>query len=76
MTPPRAAGWPPTCAKPSALVTTAEERLKSVETALSDPSSYNGDLASLGREHATLLAEVESLTARWAALAEVAEGAA
>jgi ATP-binding cassette, subfamily F, member 3 len=57
-------------------VTTAEERLKSVETALSDPSTYNGDLASLGREHAALLAQVESLTARWAQLAEAAEGAA
>jgi ATP-binding cassette subfamily F protein 3 len=56
-------------------VTSAEERLKTVEAALSDPASYNGDLASLAREHATLLAEVDNLTAHWAALAELAEGA-
>jgi hypothetical protein len=57
-------------------VTSAEERLRSVEAALSDPTSYDGDLAHLGREHASLLAEVEKLTARWAQLAEAAEGAA
>jgi ATP-binding cassette subfamily F protein 3 len=57
-------------------VTSAEERLKEVEATLSDPANYDGDLAKLGREHAALLAEVETLTARWAALAEAAEGAA
>jgi ATP-binding cassette subfamily F protein 3 len=57
-------------------VTAAEERLRRVETTLSDPASYAGDLASLGRDHAALLAEVETLTERWAELAEAAEGAA
>jgi hypothetical protein len=57
-------------------VTQAEERLRSVEAALSDPVSYAGDLSTLASEHASLLAEVESLTARWAKLAEAAEGAA
>ncbi|MBV9581252.1 MAG: ABC-F family ATP-binding cassette domain-containing protein [Chloroflexi bacterium] len=57
-------------------VTSAEERLKSIEATLSDPASYPGDLASLGRDHAALQAEVDSLTARWAALAEAAEGVA
>jgi ATP-binding cassette subfamily F protein 3 len=57
-------------------VTAAEERLRRVEATLSDPASYAGDLASLGRDHAALLAEVETLTERWAELAEAAEGAA
>jgi ATP-binding cassette subfamily F protein 3 len=57
-------------------VTTAEERLKSIEAALSDPASYDGDLAMLARDHVALQAEVDALTARWAELAEVAEGAA
>ena len=57
-------------------VTVAEERLRIVEAALSDPARYSGDLAALGHEHATLRDEVERLTARWAELAEAAEGAA
>ncbi|MBV9595484.1 MAG: ABC-F family ATP-binding cassette domain-containing protein [Chloroflexi bacterium] len=57
-------------------VTSAEDRLKSIEAALSDPASHAGDLARLGREHAALQSEVETLTARWAELAEAAEGAA
>jgi ATP-binding cassette, subfamily F, member 3 len=57
-------------------VTVAEERLRLVEAALSDPASYSGDLAALGHEHATLREDVERLTARWAELAEAAEGAA
>jgi ATP-binding cassette subfamily F protein 3 len=57
-------------------VTQAEERLRSVEAALSDPANYPGDLAALASEHATLLADVESLTARWAELAEAVEGVA
>ena len=57
-------------------VTVAEERLRIVEAALSDPASYTGDLAALAREHSNLSGEVERLTARWAELAETAEGAA
>jgi ATP-binding cassette subfamily F protein 3 len=57
-------------------VTQAEDRLRAIETALSDPGSYFGDLAALANEHAALQAEVEALTSRWAELAEVAEGAA
>jgi hypothetical protein len=57
-------------------VTLAEERLRTVEAALSDPASYAGDLAALGQEYATLREQVEGLTARWAELAEAAEGAA
>ena len=57
-------------------VTQAEERLRTVETALSDPANFAGNLADLGREHAALLHEVETLTATWADLAEAAEGAA
>src|SRR5207244_725874 len=57
-------------------VTVAEERLRIVEAALSDPARYSGDLAALGHEHAALRDEVERLTARWAELAEAAEGAA
>ncbi|HEX8968434.1 MAG TPA: ABC-F family ATP-binding cassette domain-containing protein, partial [Chloroflexota bacterium] len=54
-------------------VTLAEERLRVVEAALSDPASYPGDLAALAREHATLRATVDALTSRWAELAEAAE---
>ncbi len=54
----------------------AEERLRSVEAALSDPASYAGDLASLATEHASLVVEVERLTQRWAELAEAAENVA
>jgi ATP-binding cassette subfamily F protein 3 len=57
-------------------VTVAEERLRTIEAALSDPSSYTGDLVALSADHSSLLAEVEGLTARWAELAEAAEGAA
>jgi ATP-binding cassette subfamily F protein 3 len=57
-------------------VTQAEERLRGVEAALSDPTSYSGDMAALASEHATLQAEVEALTQRWTELAEAAEGAA
>jgi ATP-binding cassette subfamily F protein 3 len=57
-------------------VTAAEDRLRAVETALSDPSQFHGDLNALAREHAVLLEQVETLTARWAELAEAAEGAA
>jgi ATP-binding cassette subfamily F protein 3 len=57
-------------------VTAAEERLRAVEVALSEPGSYYGDIAALANEHSTLQAEVEALTARWAELAEAAEGAA
>jgi hypothetical protein len=51
-------------------VTQAEERLRAVEAALSDPASYTGDLAALGHEHTSLDAEVQRLTNRWAELAE------
>jgi ATP-binding cassette subfamily F protein 3 len=57
-------------------VTQAEERLRVVEAALSDPDRFSGNLADLGREHAALLQQVEDLTAAWAELAEAAEGAA
>src|SRR5438105_3610723 len=57
-------------------VTVAEERLRIVEAALSDPARYSRDLAALAREHSNLSGEVERLTARWAELAEAAEGAA
>jgi ATP-binding cassette subfamily F protein 3 len=57
-------------------VTAAENRLRAVETALSDPSQFQGDLNALSREHAALLEQVEALTTRWAELAEAAEGAA
>jgi ATP-binding cassette subfamily F protein 3 len=57
-------------------VTQAEERLRQVEAVLSDPSHYDGDLGALSVEHARLVAEVHSLTERWATLAEAAEGAA
>jgi ATP-binding cassette subfamily F protein 3 len=57
-------------------VTLAEERLRAVESALSDPSRFTGNLADLGREHAALLQQVEALTQRWTELAEAAEGAA
>ncbi|MCA1646402.1 MAG: ABC-F family ATP-binding cassette domain-containing protein [Chloroflexi bacterium] len=57
-------------------VTAAEDRLRAVESMLSDPNSFQGDLGVLAREHATLLQEVETLTARWAELAEATEGAA
>jgi ATP-binding cassette subfamily F protein 3 len=57
-------------------VTSAEDRLRSIEAVLSDPAAYDGDLSSLASEHASLQAEVEALTARWAELAEAAEGAA
>jgi ATP-binding cassette subfamily F protein 3 len=54
-------------------VTQAEERLRAVEAALSDPASYTGDLAALGHEHTSLDAEVQRLTNRWAELAEAAD---
>jgi len=57
-------------------VTQAEERLRAVEAALSDPGKFSGNLADLGREHAALQQQVEALTAAWAELAEAAEGAA
>lgn len=57
-------------------VTQAEERLRTVEAALGDPTNFTNNLAELGREHAALLQQVESLTATWAELAEAAEGAA
>jgi ATP-binding cassette subfamily F protein 3 len=57
-------------------VTVAEDRLRAVEAALSDPANYAGDLASLAHEHAALREQVEALTERWAELAEAAEGAA
>jgi ATP-binding cassette, subfamily F, member 3 len=58
-------------------VTLAEERLRAVEAALSDPASCTADdLAALGAEHATLREQVEMLTARWAELAEAAESVA
>ena len=57
-------------------VTLAEDRLRAVEAALSDPASFAGDLAALAHEHAALREQVETLTARWAELAEAAEGAA
>jgi ATP-binding cassette subfamily F protein 3 len=55
------------------LVAVAEERLRAVEAALSDPSSYSGDLAALAEEHGTLREEVEALTERWAEIAAAAE---
>jgi ATP-binding cassette subfamily F protein 3 len=54
-------------------VTVAEERVRAVEAILSDPSSYDGDLSTLAAEHAQLQSEVETLTERWA---ELADGAA
>jgi len=57
-------------------VTAAEERLRAVEAMLSDPSQFQGDLGALSREHAVLLEQVETLTTKWAELAEAAEGAA
>jgi hypothetical protein len=57
-------------------VSAAEHRLRAVEGALSNPGDYSGDLIALAHEHAALQSEVEALTARWAALAEAAEGAA
>ncbi len=52
----------------------AEERLRTVEAALSDPAAQPTDsLAALGREYAELVQQVEALTARWAQLAEAAE---
>ena len=54
-------------------VTLAEERLRAVEATLSNPLAYDGDLAELAAEHARLQSEVETLTERWA---EVADGAA
>ncbi|HEY3064094.1 MAG TPA: ABC-F family ATP-binding cassette domain-containing protein [Chloroflexota bacterium] len=57
-------------------VTQAEERLREVEAALSDPGAYYGDLAALANEHAALQQQVAERTERWAALAEAAEGAA
>jgi ATP-binding cassette subfamily F protein 3 len=54
-------------------VTEAEARLRDVEARLSDPSAYDGDLGALGHAHAELQQEVEALTARWMALAELAE---
>jgi ABC transporter C-terminal domain len=57
-------------------VSLAEERLRGVEAALSDPASYGGDLTALAVEHAALQSEVDALTARWAELAELVEGAA
>jgi hypothetical protein len=47
-----------------------------VEAILSDPGNYAGDLAALSHEHASLVQEVDTLTARWADLAEAAEGVA
>ena len=57
-------------------MTQAEERLREVEAALSDPGAHAGDLAALAKEHASLRHQVSELTERWAALAEAAEGAA
>jgi ATP-binding cassette, subfamily F, member 3 len=57
-------------------VTLAEERLRAVEAHLADPASYQGDFGELAKEHAELQARVASLTERWSALAEAAEGAA
>ncbi|MGI9145451.1 MAG: ABC-F family ATP-binding cassette domain-containing protein [Chloroflexota bacterium] len=57
-------------------VTQAEEGLRAVEAALSDPARFSGNLADLGREHAARLQQVEALTGIWAELAEAAEGAA
>jgi ATP-binding cassette subfamily F protein 3 len=54
-------------------VTLTEERLRAVEAALSDPGSIQGDVAALSWEHAALHKEVETLTARWAELAQEAE---
>ena len=58
------------------LVTEAEQRLKLVEAALSDPGSYDGDLRRLTAEHADAQAEVQALTERWEGLALAIEGAA
>jgi ATP-binding cassette subfamily F protein 3 len=57
-------------------VTAAEDQLRAVEATLSDPGAFQGDLGDLSREYATLLHQVEALTARWTELAEAAEGAA
>jgi ABC transporter C-terminal domain len=57
-------------------VTEAEERLRAVEASLADPDSFDGDFAELAAEHATLQQQVASLTERWGAIAEAAEGAA
>jgi ATP-binding cassette subfamily F protein 3 len=55
-------------------VTVAEDRLREVEAALSNPADYSGDLANLAAEHAELQTQVTELTERWAELAEAAEG--
>jgi len=57
-------------------VTLAEERLRAVESLLSNPAEFSGDLAALAAEHAKLLTQVEELTQRWGDLAEAAEGVA
>jgi Uup-like ABC transporter family protein len=57
-------------------VTQAEERLREVEAALSNPAEFTGDLGTLAKEHATLHQQVALLTERWAELAETAGGAA
>ena len=57
-------------------VTQAEEELRAVEALLADPGSYDGDFASLARQHQELQQRVAGLTERWAVLAEAAEGAA
>jgi ATP-binding cassette, subfamily F, member 3 len=57
-------------------VTQAEERLREVEAALSNPAEFTGDLGTLAKEHATLQQQVALLTERWAELAETAGGAA
>jgi len=57
-------------------VTEAEERLRAVEAHLADPASFQGDFGTLAKEHAALQTQVATLTERWAALAEAAEGAA
>jgi hypothetical protein len=51
------------------LVTEAEARLKHVEAALSDPSSFAGDLHALAQEYATLKSQVDQLMERWLELA-------
>jgi hypothetical protein len=47
-----------------------------VEASLSNPAAYPGDLSALAAEHAALVEEVETLTHRWAELAEASQGVA
>ncbi len=57
-------------------MTEAEDRLRTVEQALSDPAAYDGDLHTLAEEHARLQGQVHDLTRRWEEVALALESAA